>query len=264
MCKKLGIAVLAVVAGMFILRSTHLGMYAKQAFRNAKASLQKEISPEFMLQTAKEEAAHLLPDLRKNISLVSAKTVEVDNLREEVAAIEINLDKQKTRLRAMRDELQSGKATVSWNGRPYSAKLLSERCERDLTASKRVALELEAKKKLLESEERNLEAAREQLANWKSIKEQIDLQIAQLEAEVRTLHIAQSRSNFQLDDSRLSKIKGMLSEVRNCIKAGQTELKLISEYDPEAVPAKERVKPTSQLIKEADDFLGDNEKAARR
>jgi chromosome segregation ATPase len=267
MCKKLGIAVLAVVAGMFILKSTHLGMYAKTAFRNAKASLKQEISPEFMLQTAREEAAQLLPDLRKQISQVAAKDTEVKNLREEVVMIETNLDKQKVRIKAMKEELQTGKATVTWNERPYSSKLLSDRLSRELTASQRVAKELEAKKKLLDAEERSLDAARETLANWQSVKEQIDLEIARLENEVQTLKLAQNRSNFQLDDSRLSKIKGMLNEVRDRVRTGQTELKLLSEYDPEAVPNHQKPKSTSQLIKEVDDFLGTDirdEKAAKR
>ncbi|HMC89867.1 MAG TPA: hypothetical protein VKI17_09980, partial [Gemmataceae bacterium] len=153
MCKKLVIATIAVVAGLFILNSTHLGSYARTAIHKVKSAVKGQIKPEFMLETARNEAAQLIPDMRKNISSVAAKDVAVQRLREEVASIRNNLEKQKDHVRAMKDALKSGSELAVYNGRETTRSRLSDRLARELAASQACAQQLAAKEALLESEE---------------------------------------------------------------------------------------------------------------
>ena len=196
MFKKLVIATVAVAAGLFILNSTHLGSYARTAFHKVKSSVKGQIKPEFMLDTARNEAAQLIPDMRRNISTVAAKEA------------------------------------------------------------------------LLESEEKALDAAREQLASMKSVKEQIDTEISRLEAEVQTLRLAQIKSNnnsIQMDDSRLARIRDMLSTVRDQVQVGIKTLAYTEKYDFEAPAPEAKAKNTAQLLQETDEFLGDaGDKTAAR
>src|SRR5437879_6176454 len=117
MVKKIFIATIALVAGLVILKSTHLGSYAKTAIKKAKAAVKGQVTPEFMLDTARNDAAQLIPDMRKNISSVAAKDVAVQRLREEVASIRTNLDRQKDTVRVMKDGLKNGTELVTSNGR---------------------------------------------------------------------------------------------------------------------------------------------------
>ena len=270
MVKKIFIATIAVVAGLFILNSTHLGSYAKTAFKKAKSAVKGQVSPEFMLETARNEAAQLIPDMRRNISTVAAKDVAVQRLRDEVVALRNNLDKQKDHVRVMKDELKSGteKVSYNYNGRDFTRPQLTSRLSRELAASQSCAKQLAAKEALLESEEQALDAARQQLASMKSIKEQIDIEISRLDAEVQTLRLTQARTNTcQLDDSRLARIKGMLEDVRNQVQIGLKTIDYSKKYGEDLVVEEHKVKNTAQLIKEADDFLGepvDHEKTADR
>src|SRR5438309_2812440 len=198
MCKKLVVATIAVVAGLFILNSTHLGSYARTAIHKVKSAVKGQIKPEFMLETARNEAAQLIPDMRKNISSVAAKDVAVQRLREEVASIRNNLEKQKDHVRAMKDALKSGSELAVYNGRETSRSRLSDRLARELAASQACAQQLAAKEALLESEEKALDGLREQLTSMKAVKEQIDIEISRLEAEVQTYRLAQQRTeSFQ-------------------------------------------------------------------
>src|SRR5947208_369328 len=120
MFKKIGIAVLAVVAGMFILRSTHLGAYARTAWHKVRTTVKHEVPIEFQLDTIRQEVAQLMPDMRKNIGLVAAETVAVQRLREEVVTIHEKLDGELEHVRGWRDALDNATATVSYGGRSYS------------------------------------------------------------------------------------------------------------------------------------------------
>ena len=139
MCKKLVIATIAVVAGLFILNSTHLGSYARTAFHKVKSAVKGQIKPEFVLETARNEAAQLFPDMRKNIGVVAAKDVAVQRLREEVVAIRNNLERQKDHIRAMKDGVKDGTEKVSYKGNIYSSRQRSVRLGRELAATQACA-----------------------------------------------------------------------------------------------------------------------------
>ena len=128
MFKKLIVTAVAIGAGVFLLRSTHLGGYARTAWAKARTTVQGQIPLEFKLETIRNEVAQLVPDMRRNISAVAAETVAVDNLREEILVIRGNLDKQKEVVRSMNEELRNGKTqVVSFGTRKYSPERFQEK-----------------------------------------------------------------------------------------------------------------------------------------
>jgi chromosome segregation ATPase len=259
MLKKIAIAAVAVGAGLFILNSTHLGAYAKTAWHKVRSTAQKQVPLEFQLDTIRHEAAQLMPDMRKHIGAIAAETVTVQNLRDEIADIRGNLEKQKDKVRVMNAELQSAETKTSLGNRHTTR--LSDRVARELAAAKRCADELSAKELLLEAKEKALDTAREQLNSMKSQKEQLEVQIAQIEAELKTLRLAQTRSNFQLDDSRLARIKAALADVRTQMRVQQTEAEMVAAFDGDSsVPVEKKTKSAAQVSREVEEFLGDSVK----
>ncbi len=264
MCKKIVIATIAVVAGLFILNSTHLGSYARTAIHKVKSAVKGQMKPEFVLDTARNEAAQLIPDMRKNISAVAAKDVAVQRLREEVVSIRTSLEKQKDHVRVMKDTLKSGTEVAVYNGRDFTRRQLSDRLARELAASQACAQQLAAKEALLESEEKALDGLREQLTSMKAVKEQIDIEISRLEAEVQTYRLAQQRTDsFQFDDSRLARIKGMLKDVRDQVAVGLKSIEYGKIYDVDAPPVDQKAKNTAQIIKDSEEFLGDTSEGGK-
>src|SRR5258707_12549572 len=128
MFKKLVVTAIAIGAGFFLLRSTHLGGYARTAWSKARESVQGQIPIEFQLESIRNEVTQLVPDMKRHISQVAAETVAIDGLREEVGVIRNNLDGQREAVRAMTDELQNGKNhQVAYRGRVYSPERFQER-----------------------------------------------------------------------------------------------------------------------------------------
>jgi chromosome segregation ATPase len=257
MFKKIGIAALAVVAGMFILKSTHLGAYARTAWHKVRTTVKHEVPIEFQLDTIRQEVAQLMPDMRKNIGLVAAETVAVQRLREDVATIHEKLDGELEHVRGWRDALDNATATVSYGGRSYSVERAKELLARKVGACERCKTELRAKEDLLEAREKGLDAERDKLATMKAQKEQYEVQIAQMEAELKSLRLAQARSSFQLDDSRLSRIKGMIEDVRNQMKTKVVEAEMVAAFNDEPAPVSKPAQSKADVIKAANDLLGE-------
>jgi len=158
----------------------------------------------------------------------------------------------------MTEELRNGKNQhVSFRGHNYSADRFQEKLTIALLGAKQCAESLKAKEQLLEAKERGLEAAKAQLSSMRNQKSTLEVQIAQVEAELKTMRLAQVKSEFQLDDSRLSHIKASLADVRNRMKVIQKTATLVGEFGDEFKDISEpKVKSKAELVKEAQDFLG--------
>jgi DNA repair ATPase RecN len=261
MCRKIAVLGVAVLAGLFILKSTHLGSYARTAWGKVKESAQRQVPLEFQLESLRNEVAQLVPDVRKNCGEVAAEMVAVQNLRDEVGDLRKNFDKQKAYVRDMNSQLNSGVATVSFNGRSYPPERFRAKLERELETCKRCGEEVGAKEQLLEAKEKALEAARDRLASMKALKERFEVQIAQLEAEVRTFRLAESQSKIQIDDSRLARIKSQLSSIKDQLQVQKNTSDLMNRYDlEEKAQSESKPKTAAQLSKEVEEFLGSDAK----
>jgi chromosome segregation ATPase len=260
MCKKFAVAALAVVAGLFIVKSTYLGAYARTAWGKVKSTAKAQIPLEFQLESLRNEVSQLTPDMKRHCNTIAEEMVAVQNLRTQIVDIRTNLDKQKDLVRTMNDDLKSGNVKIIYNGRTYSPDRIREKLNRDLASCKRCAQELKAKEQLLEAKERSLDAAREQLSSMKAQKEQLEVQIAQIEADVKTLRVAQTKSNFQLDDSRLASIKAQLADIQNQLKVETIAGDLHAAFSNDLIEVEKRAPSAAQLSQEVEDFLGSEAK----
>jgi chromosome segregation ATPase len=258
MLKKIAFAALAVVAGLFILNSTHLGSYAKTAWHKVKKTAKCQVPLEFQLETARNEIAQLIPDMRKHIDVIAQETQAVRRLKDDIAVTRANLAEQRKHIYAMKEDLKKGEVKILYNDRFYSADRVRDRLARDLVSSQRCEKELESREKMLEAKETALEAAREQLGCMKSEKEKLEVLVATMEAELKTLRVAQTRSQFHLDDSRLSRIKATLDDIRDQMRAQQTASELNAEFLNDVVPVEKKVgQSKEQLIKDVEAYLGE-------
>ena len=158
----------------------------------------------------------------------------------------------------MKEDLRSGATHVVYDGRKFSADRVRDRLAKDLEGCKRCGDELKAKEKLLEARERALDAETEKLKSIREQKEQIDVQIAQLEAEVKAMRLVQTKSTFQLDDSRLARIKAGIADIRSQMRVEEIEGQLVAAFDNSDIPVEKKAKTKDQLIKEAEEYLGDS------
>jgi hypothetical protein len=257
MFKKLFIVGLAVVGGVFILRSAHLGGYARSAWQKAQACAKEQMGLEFQLDAIRSDAAQLIPDMRKQLGDIAAETIAVQNLRKDITEMRVSLDKQKERVRVMRDDLNSDVQKVVYKGHAYSKERVREKLASELASGKRCDQELKAREALLEARERNLELENEKLVSMKSQKEQLEVQIAQLETDIKTFQLTQTKSRFQIDDSRLAHIKGALRDVRNQLDVAKKTHELVSNFEGEFTV--EKTPTAAEISREVDEFLGESE-----
>jgi len=260
MCKKIGIAVLAVVAGLFILNNTRLGSYGWTAWNKAKKSVKAQVPLEFELERVRQQVSQLVPDMKQNLSKVAEEIVAIENMKEEIAVTKANLGKQREKVRVMTDELKSGNERVSFEGRNYNRPRLAERLAADLKSCQVCEDELNVKEQMLENRERSLESERAKLASMRQQKQELEVRISKLEADLKAVRLAQTKSKFHIDDSRLSEIKRSLADIQNRLRVEQVENDLHGQFNNDGTGLEKtngKVKNPADVIKDAESYLGD-------
>jgi hypothetical protein len=267
MCKKIGIATLAVVAGLFILNSTHLGSYARTAWKKVKATAQRQVTPEFTLETIRNEIGRLDPEMTNYINTVARQEVELTNLTKEIKENKLTLEKAKDQIWVMNEAMEGGEKVVflgALNSTPISQERLQSILNQKLTSTKRLQDNVKMQEKVLEAKEAALQSNKEKLMAMKDLKQKLILEADNLEAQLKALQVAETKSEFQLDDSKLSQIKSMLADVRTQIEVRQKEAELKGAFVNDTITVENKVKTEKQLSKEVREFLGENNVNARK
>ena len=251
MCKKIGIAAVAVAVVLFLLNSTMLGSYTGTAWSKIHGSFKKQVPIEFEIERIKHEIAQLVPDMKKNLSSVAEEMVAIDNLKEDIRVTRERLATEKVSIMTMTEDLDKGATVVNYKGRDYSATRVREKLARDFASYQTCEGEVKNKEKLLDLKERGLDAAREQLASIRTQKQELETQVAGLEAELKAVRLAQTRNKFHFDDSRLAHCKAILADIRNRLKVEKTQEELQGEFanDP-TIAVETKTKSTPELSKE--------------
>ncbi|MGE3809661.1 MAG: coiled-coil domain-containing protein, partial [Gemmataceae bacterium] len=240
MCKKFGILVAIVAALVIGLRWTGAGSYTRTAFQKLQAQVKGQVPLEFEIARLQNEIKQVMPNMKKNLVAVAQETVAVENLKKEINVTKDNLAKQEAALRTMTQDLKNNSAFITYNGKTYSAERIQQKLARDFASYQVAEKELAAREQLLEAKERTLDAAREQLAVMKSQKQKLDLQVAQLEAELKHLRLTQSQSEFHFDDSQLSRCKELLGELRTRLDVEKTTMELEGQFANDFIKVEEK------------------------
>jgi chromosome segregation ATPase len=258
MIKKATFVALGVIAMVALLSYTKVGSYAGTAWGKFRTTASNQVPIEFEIDRLKNEVAKLIPDMKKNRTLVAEEMVAIDNLKEEIGTTRTKLDEQKAVLLKLTKDVDSGETLFIYNGVSYKRERILEKLARDLDSYKRAETELTSKQQLLEAKERALDAARQQLATIRDQKQELEVQIAQLEAEVKTVRLAQSKCKFQVDDSRLAEIKKSLAELRNRLKTEKYAAEMEGEFANDPMVVGPKVRPAGDVTREVREYLEGN------
>lgn len=259
MTKKIAIAVVAVAAGLLVLGFTTAGRKACSLARlygtKASNALENQIPPEVEIERLRSELAQMGPEMKKHLGKMAEEMVAVENLKKDIVEHRAELDKQRKAIAVMQKELKSGDKVIEINGKEFPRHRIEAKLVSDWETFKRSEALLKNKEQLLETKEQGLETAREQLKAMEETKDQLKLELAQLETEVKAMRVAEARDKMHFDDSRLGRVKEDVANLKTRIEKQRVQGELVRKYtaDP-GVEVNKKVK-TDETLKEIDAYF---------
>lgn len=254
MLKKLLIAAVAVMVGLVVLRKTELGSLMRVWWKKATVCARNKVPIETEIESLREQISQLDRSTKEHFSAYAEEAVAVDNLEANVKTLQAKLEEQERSILTMRKDLKSDTATISYGDNTYSRDEVTRQLKHDWEQYQRGLVHLKARKEALKARKQALQLTKEQSEAMKEARSELVAQLDQLEAELKTVRLAQTRSHTPLDDSDLSQIKDGVSRVRDRIRVEQKKLEFAGETT--RGPIRVHQKSTKNLLEEIDNHFG--------
>lgn len=195
-------------------------VFGREGFSHAKTSLgwvrqsvRDSVPVEFEISRARQMIKDLNPEIHRNMHLIAKEEVDVKHLRDQLAGAERQLAKNKSDIERLTHDLQSGDRHFVYCGKSYSAKQVENDLARRFDQYKVKEATLSKLGQVLTARERGLEAGREKLKAMQAARSQLEVDVANLDARLEMVKVAQSTSEFNFDDSRLSRTRDLVKDI---------------------------------------------------
>lgn len=261
MAKKvlIGVAVTAVLSTLVFGRDAI--SYVKTFGSSARDAIKAEVPIEFEIQRARDMVGNLVPDIRKCMHVIAEEEVNVEHLSKEIARAQNDLGKQKDEILALRRDVDQGRQTYQYASRTYTSnevkRDLSSRFERYKTAETTIA----SKRQILTAREKSVYAAREKLDGMLASKRDLEVQIENLDARLKTVQAAQTASSVTLDDSQLARARKLIGELNKQLDVAQKMLDADGKFTG-LIPVDTAAQVPEDLSNQIDEYFGKSVKPA--
>jgi len=221
MCKKIFVAGIGSAIVLGLLFGTNASSYVKTAAARVQDGVKSNVPVEFELERARKMIQDLTPEIRRNMHLIAKEEVEVEKLESRVDDVQEKLVDSKQDILRLKNDLEEDATYYTYAGHEYTRSTvqtdLANRFERFKTQdATRVKLE-----SILRARQQGLEAARAKLDGMLSARRQLEVDVENLEARQKMVEVAQTSSNFNFDNSHLSRTKHLIDEIRTRVEVAE-------------------------------------------
>ncbi len=222
MCKKfLLVAFLAIVGVAGVYACNHL---------NIKLS-PKDESPEAQIRRERERLPELDAEIRKYISLVAAREVEVKNLEKDLVGLRKQVADLEKTVTTKAVELRSSATQVKEETRPpHERSRALKELNRQADTLSRLKAELKAKEDQFDAEKEALDAAHEELVAYQNEKRGLETELSQLDAKLAHMRVDEIKARTHFDKSALAERSQRIEALRQQIEVREKERELRVRY----------------------------------
>ena len=181
----IGAAVL-VALGTFVFGRDALS-YATTWGGTVRDAVKSEVPLEFEIERARTEVENLVPDIRDMMHVIASAQVDVDHKAKEVERRSDGLSSQKKAILALRNDLDTGRSEFVYASHTYSADDVRKDLEKRFKQYKVAENSLESDVQILTAWKKTMTANQEKLDTMLTAKQDLEVQIEQLEARLRTV-----------------------------------------------------------------------------
>jgi hypothetical protein len=262
MCKKLLIAAVALVVGLSVVKHTSLGSLLHVWWKDARASVEKQIPPEVRIKQLGVEIDKIDREIKKNLSVLAAKEVECQMLEEKVTAQRAGQTQLKADISAMEKLLDNPRTErVAFNGTTYRTPELARKLDSAVRMYTAHKVDLKGKEELLAKKKETLDQAHQYISKMRDEKERLRVDVARLETRVETLRLRQMEAKVEFDESQVGKCNELAGKIEQELRKAEVEAKLHEDfgYRTRAQIFDREPKTTEEVLKSARQALQDED-----
>ena len=227
--KKLILGVVGVVMVAGLLFGGNFIPYAQTAYDKASRSIEQQVPISFQIDAAKKQLENIGPEIDDMNLQIAKEKVSIKKLESSIERQEDSLEKSRREMMTLRSHVDSGdEFYVAANSKAYTTVRVKEELRTRLSIHKTAVATMDKDQKVLELREKALDAALERLAEARSQKTELALQIEHLTAQNRMNEVVKTASKLdQFDNSQLARTRGMIEDISARLETEQEMLSMM-------------------------------------
>lgn len=226
--------------------------YITSGTRSIRSAIKDSVPIDFQIRRAHDLVADIVPEMQANVRLIAQQEVEIENLRDEIAASEKSIGEEKLKVAKLRDSLDTTQVSYNFGSHCYTRDQVKQDLARRFDSVKEAEVVLAGKKRLLDNREKSLSAAQQMLEKARTQKSMLESQIATLEGQYKLIQAAGTGSDFCIDDSKLEQSRALIEDIKKQLDVAERVLAHESKFtDPIQVDAVSE----KELVLQVDDYL---------
>ena len=178
-----------------------------------KGSVKNSVPIEFEIERARNMIQELGPDIRNNMHAIAEEEVQVERLRERIGGLEGKLKREQQAIFRLRDDLSSARGVYVYDGRSYNRDQVKTDLSNRFASYQTQDETLKSLRQMYDARQQSLAAAQMKLEGMLAAKRQLEVDVENLEAQLKLVEAAQTTSNYNFDDSRLSRVKELVDNL---------------------------------------------------
>ncbi len=186
-----------------------------------KDTVKDSVPLEFEIERARKMIVALKPEIEKNMRTIAREEVEVDRLHREATRTAKRLEKGQSDLAKLMVDTKSGKTQLTYGTRSYSIDQVKLDMTHRLAQAKTTKDTLDSLDKVLSARQRGLDAARVKLEQMLAAKQQLTIEIENLEARRRLNVVAQAAEMTAFDESKLARLQDLITDIETRINVDE-------------------------------------------
>lgn len=224
MLKKLfvGSVVTALAAGFIF--GGDVFSYMRTFGTNVRQAVHAEIEPEFKLDVIRNEVNSLMPEIRQHMTVVAEQSVDVKDMTRAIGEKEESIRQQKDAILALRSDLDTGRDSFVYRQVSYSRGQVEADLANRFDAFRTAEASLERDRTILAAQQDMLVQNQKILDTMLERKQELVVQLTQLEARLKQVQATEAIHCIEVDDSRLSHVEQMIREMNHDLDVRQSML----------------------------------------
>lgn len=226
MLKKIVVGTLGVGLAAGLIFGSDSVSYLRTFGKNVQHAVKSEIKPEFELGRIRGEVDHLMPEIRRHMTVVAEQSVDVKDMEREIAGKETSLTKQKDAILALRTDLDSGKDKFTYRAVSYSRGEVQADLAHRFETYRSLEDTVGRDRQILTAQKDTLRANQQKLDAMLARKQDLVVKVAQLEARLKQIQAAEAVQSVscELDDSKLAHVEKMIKQLNHQLDVRESVL----------------------------------------
>jgi regulator of replication initiation timing len=216
------------VAGVTVavlgLMGTGLWSYLQTAGQRAVDSVKENVPIDFEIDRARRLVGNLVPEIRRTMQIIAQEEVDAERLAGQVQQAERKLVQDRQLVLTLKADLEANRPKYEYGGKTYTAQQLRQDLAAKFARFQVAEENIRTLAGMLQAREQRLSATRQKLDAMVASKQQLEIQVEQLQARLRQIEVAQAGGDVRLDATRVSEARTLIDEIQTRLEVAERVL----------------------------------------